>query len=398
MQFIKLDILVLLDRHKKITAVAGALGVKQPTVTFHMKSLEEQYGVPLFEMYGGKYELTRAGKALLHYARQIRSLGLEAGRVMAEQRTPERGTFHIGASYVAGTYLLPAWIHHFHETYPQVEVRLTIRTAPVIRQLLAERRIDLGFIAAQQAEADELYCEPLCEDRMVVAFAADHPLAGGVGAAGQGSLDVTRGELAEVGVQGDRAGMAMAGASVDRAGVGMAGARDGDRVGAAGKAVGARTSELERAAAEHTQGGAAGQAAASTGALVLNNEEGAGGLRNLTPQDIAAYPFLLHGQQSTTREMTDRWAATHEVELKLGMELDSLETIKRTLMLGKSVTFISQMAIREEIEAGRLAYAPLPGEQAPRQIFACYHPERWMSPQMRAFLDAVRQHKEPPTP
>ena len=373
MNFIKLDILVLLDRHKKITAVAGALGVKQPTVTFHMKSLEEQYGVSLFEMHGGKYELTRAGKALLHYARQIRSLGLEAGRVMAEQRSPEHGTFHIGASYVAGTYLLPPWIHHFHETYPQVEVRLTIRTAPVIRQLLAERRIDLGFIAAQQAEADELHCEPLCEDRMVVAFAAGHPLAGrtAVGAV--------------AGAKGDSTVKALAGASANRA-------------AAAGKAVGAQKSELERAAAENRQGEAVGQAAPLPGALVLNNEEGSGGLRNLTPQDIAAYPFLLHGQQSTTREMTDRWAAAHAVELKLGMELDSLETIKRTLVLGKSVTFISQMAIREEIEAGRLAYAPLPGEQAPRQIFACYHPERWMSPQMRAFLDAVRQHKEPQTP
>jgi len=98
MNFIKLDILVLLDQHKKITAVADALGVKQPTVTFHMKSLEEQYGVPLFETYGGRYKLTRAGNALLHYARKIRALGLEAGRIMAEQRSPEKGIFHIGAS------------------------------------------------------------------------------------------------------------------------------------------------------------------------------------------------------------------------------------------------------------------------------------------------------------
>lgn len=294
MNFIKLDILVLLDQYKKLTSVADALGVKQPTVTFHMKSLEEQYGVPLFEVYGGKYELTRAGKALLHYARRIRALGLEAGRVMSEQRSPDRGTFHIGASYVAGTYLLPAWMHQFRSVYPEVEIRLTIRTAPVIRQLLAERHIDLGFIAARGEEnADGLRCDPICEDQLVVAFAAGHPLAG----------------------------------------------RSGE----------------------------------------------------LLPQEIAAYPFLLHGMQSTTREMTEHWAAVHAISFHGCMELDSLETIKRSLMLGGSVTFISHMAIAEEVASGRLAYAALPGHPAPRMIYACYHPERWISPQMEAFLRTINE-------
>lgn len=294
MNFIKLDILVLLDQHKKITAVADALGVKQPTVTFHMKSLEEHYGVPLFETYGGKYRLTRAGKALLHYAKKITSLGLEAERIMAEQRSPERGTFHIGASYVAGTYLLPVWIQQFRESYPDVEVRLTIRTAPVIRQLLADRQIDFGFIASQHSNLDDgLHCEAICDDRLVVAYSAHHPLA-----------------------------------------------------------------------------------AASDGLL--------------TPEDIASYPFLLHGLQSTTREMTDQWAQAHHIKLRNGMELDSLEIIKRTLMLSNNITFISHTAIREEVESGKLACANFPGQHIPRMIYVCYHSERWISPQMRAFLEIIK--------
>lgn len=295
MNFIKLDILVLLHQHKKITAVADALGVKQPTVTFHLKSLEELYGVPLFEVYGGKYELTRAGQALLHYARKIRALGLEAGRVMAEQRSPERGVFHIGASYVAGTYLLPAWMHHYRSIYPEVELRLTIRTAPVIRQLLEERHLDVGFIAATGAAgSDGLRTEAICEDRLVVAFSADHPLAG-------------------------------------------------------------RNGKLE-------------------------------------PEELACHPFLLHGVQSTTRELTEHWANEHRIRFHNGMELDSLETIKRSLLLGGSITFISHMAIAEEVTSGKLAYADLPSHSAPpRMIYACYHPQRWMSPQMKAFLQLVRE-------
>jgi len=295
--FIKLDILVLLDQYGKITTVAEALGVKQPTVTFHMKSLEEQYGVPLFEVYGGKYRLTNGGKALLHYARKIRSLGLEAERVMAEQRSPDQGVFHIGASYVAGTYLLPQWIHHFRATYPNVEVKLTIRTAPIIRQMLLEREIDLGFIAEQQGDnGNGLRCEPLCEDKLVVAFPHDHPL----------------------------------------------------------------------------------------------NEFLQDHMQDISPQQIAAYPFLFHGTETTTRRMTENWAEEHGLKLQQGIQLDSLETIKRYLTLGHHITFISYMAIKEEVALGKLAFASLPGSQEPRMIYACFHPERWISPQMSAFLDIVK--------
>ncbi|WP_461671126.1 LysR substrate-binding domain-containing protein, partial [Mycobacterium tuberculosis] len=96
-------------------------------------------------------------------------------------------------------------------------------------------------------------------------------------------------------------------------------------------------------------------------------------------------------------EMTEHWAAVHSISFHGCMELDSLETIKRSLMLGGSVTFISHMAIAEEVASGRLAYAALPGHPAPRMIYACYHPERWISPQMEAFLRTINERgiKEP---
>ncbi|MEI0735993.1 LysR family transcriptional regulator [Paenibacillus sp. JTLBN-2024] len=49
MNLLKLHILVLIEKLKKVTDVARELDMKQPTVTFHMKSLEEELGVALFE-------------------------------------------------------------------------------------------------------------------------------------------------------------------------------------------------------------------------------------------------------------------------------------------------------------------------------------------------------------
>ena len=61
MNLLKLEIVVLIKKYKKLTIVAEQLGVKQPTITFHIKSLEEELGVPLFELRSGRYFLTEAG-------------------------------------------------------------------------------------------------------------------------------------------------------------------------------------------------------------------------------------------------------------------------------------------------------------------------------------------------
>ncbi|MEC3466110.1 LysR family transcriptional regulator, partial [Bacillus thuringiensis] len=62
MNLLKLEIVVLIKKYKKLTIVAEKLGVKQPTITFHIKSLEEELGVSLFELRSGRYFLTEAGE------------------------------------------------------------------------------------------------------------------------------------------------------------------------------------------------------------------------------------------------------------------------------------------------------------------------------------------------
>ncbi|MBY0055018.1 LysR family transcriptional regulator [Brevibacillus agri] len=80
MNITKLEIVMLLSKYKKVSSVAEVMRIKQPTVTFHMKSLEEYYGVRLFEQRGGVILLTEAGNALLHYASKITALSKDGIR------------------------------------------------------------------------------------------------------------------------------------------------------------------------------------------------------------------------------------------------------------------------------------------------------------------------------
>lgn len=176
MNLIKLHIVELIDKHHHMTSVAEILGIKQPTVTFHMKSLEEEMGVRLFESRSGKTFLTEAGQALLHYSVKINALTQEARRVVREFDSLYRGTLHIGASYVPATYLLPPILNAFSHEFPGIRIHLSVKPSPVIRDMLVRHQIDLGIISSEPFVGSQLQTETLCEDDLVLICAPQHAL------------------------------------------------------------------------------------------------------------------------------------------------------------------------------------------------------------------------------
>lgn len=292
MNLIKLQIVELIDKHHHMTSVAEVLGIKQPTVTFHMKSLEEEMGVRLFESRNGKTFLTEAGQALLHYSVKINALTQEARRVVREYDSLYRGSLHIGASYVPATYLLPAMLNAFSQEFPGIRIVLSVKPSSAIRDMLIGHQIDLGIISSETFVRPLLHAEPLCADDLVLICAPQHPL---------------------------------------------------------------------------TQ------------------------LEELQPEHIARIPFALHGDESSTRRLTNQWLEQHAVRLRTAVEMDSLEAIKQLVLLGGHVSFMSRMAVQWEEQQGLVQVLPIPGEQASRHIYAVHNKERHPSVQVNRFKDMLRE-------
>lgn len=177
MNSIKLEVLVLIRRHQKITTVADLLSLKQPTVTFHMKSLEKEMGVQLFYSNPAKIMLTEAGKALSHYAAKILSLQEESRRVLEEYKQGHWGSLRIGASNVPATYVLPRIFGDFQKHYEQARISLVVKTAPLIHEMLLNHEIDAGIISASDAvSSGSVTYEALRNDELVLACLPNHPL------------------------------------------------------------------------------------------------------------------------------------------------------------------------------------------------------------------------------
>ena len=177
LNLLKLQIIELLEKHHKITTVADLLGLKQPTVTFHMKNLEREFGVKLFDARMGRIILTDAGRALLHYASKINALASEAQRVVNDFDTLKQGTLSIGASYVPATYILPSILDSFTKSFPGIRVTLSVKTAPAIMQMLHSHQIDAGIISTTPFHKTPLKAQALCKDELVLICSPSHPFA-----------------------------------------------------------------------------------------------------------------------------------------------------------------------------------------------------------------------------
>ncbi|AJY75090.1 LysR family transcriptional regulator [Paenibacillus beijingensis] len=173
----QLRVFVQAVRCSTLTEVAAQLQLKQPTVSFHLKKLEEELGVELFRKQLRYLQLTEAGKELLPYARRIYALMDEAERLMKEHREQGRGLLKIGASYTPATYFMPPYLSDFQVQFPLVTPTLTVKQAGSILTLLTEYEVDVAVVSLPDTVKDGLRLVPLVQDELKLLLPPGHPLS-----------------------------------------------------------------------------------------------------------------------------------------------------------------------------------------------------------------------------
>ncbi|WP_342561168.1 LysR family transcriptional regulator [Paenibacillus sp. FSL R7-0345] len=177
MNITKLQIVVLIEKYKKVTDVAAEMGLKQPTVSFHMKSLENELGTSLFQYRSGRVLLTEAGRALYQYAVRIVSLAVEAERSVKQFSSLTSGNLELEASYIPGTYTLPKVLSQFINLHPGIDAALGVHNDITVRERLRSRDIPLAVLHMTKDEDESFQTLDLAGDETVLIFAHDHSFA-----------------------------------------------------------------------------------------------------------------------------------------------------------------------------------------------------------------------------
>ncbi|UJF34015.1 LysR family transcriptional regulator [Paenibacillus hexagrammi] len=177
MNFQQLRVFVHAARCSTLTEAAEQLDLKQPTVSFHLKKLEEDLGVELFRKQLRHLQLTETGQALFPFARRIYALVGEAERLMMEYREQGRGLLKLGASYTPATYFMPPYLADFQTQYPQVTPTLSVKKASSILILLKEYEVDVAVVSLPLTDIEGLQLVPLVQDELKLMLPPEHPLS-----------------------------------------------------------------------------------------------------------------------------------------------------------------------------------------------------------------------------
>ncbi|MEU8527989.1 MULTISPECIES: LysR substrate-binding domain-containing protein [Streptomyces] len=144
------------------TQAAHRLGVRQSTVSQHVRRLEDATGRPLFTRDTHSVELTEDGEAMLGFARTILQAHERAAAFFTGTRL--RGRLRFGASEDFVLTRLPEILESFRREHPEVDLELTVELSGTLNARLEAGRLDL-ILAKRRGE--ETHGELVWQDALV---------------------------------------------------------------------------------------------------------------------------------------------------------------------------------------------------------------------------------------
>ena len=143
--------------------------LSQPTVSDHIKSLEEDLGCRLFDRLGRNIIPTSEAEALYHLVceimEKVESIREIAGRAGGEPA----GELVIGASTIPGTYLLPPVMMDFKRLNPGVFFKIEIADSREIVQKILSHGLLVGIVGSKQFSHHLNYTQFVDDELVAVA-------------------------------------------------------------------------------------------------------------------------------------------------------------------------------------------------------------------------------------
>lgn len=173
----QLEIFVKVAELKSFSKAAQALRLTQPTVSEHIRTLEQELGVRLLDRLGRGAEATRAGQLLLSHATRMLQLQRETLQAMDSFQGRLAGDLHVAASTIPGEYVLPSLIGRFKEKFPDIVISLLIGDSRAAVDWVIDGRAEVAVVGAKLPHRGIEYRE-LMPDELVVVVPVAHPWHG----------------------------------------------------------------------------------------------------------------------------------------------------------------------------------------------------------------------------
>ena len=153
------------------------LHMTQPAISYQIKLLEADLGMPLFYRLSRGISPTEAGRVLYQHALKIEESVHQARQALERLSDGVAGEVRIGTVNSVGIYFLPPVLQNLRGKYPSARPTVLYRNSYEIVDALLANRVDVALVANPQPDRRLAYQTVLEEDVSLVCGRA-HPFFG----------------------------------------------------------------------------------------------------------------------------------------------------------------------------------------------------------------------------
>ena len=135
-----------------ITSAADKLCLSQPTVTYHIRTLENNIGVKLLDIKRQRVSLTRAGMGLLEYADEVYRQMVGAEKFLEDLK---ENNLRVGICSTFSSTVASA-ASTFEDLYPNVKLVVKNATSYEVAEDVSNMQVDLGIVVSMDYQNPKL--------------------------------------------------------------------------------------------------------------------------------------------------------------------------------------------------------------------------------------------------
>ena len=170
----QMESLIFLVEEGSFSRAAKRVFLTQPSLTKHIKNLEEAVNAKIVNRENMGISLTTEGKILYDYARRMIKLRDEVREKILRAKDNNSGNIFVSASTIPATYILPYLLNDFKTLFPDIRAYIQANDSEETLGMILNNQAEIGFIGKKTLNK-RLNVEPLWKDTLVLAIPVDHP-------------------------------------------------------------------------------------------------------------------------------------------------------------------------------------------------------------------------------
>ena len=152
------------------------LFISQSSLSKHIKTIETELGITLFDRTTRKVRLTEAGETFLTYAREIAKQQVEYTKAIKRILTRTDDVVYLGALPTLAQYDITDIVYTFQRKHPDLKLNLIMSDTKDLKQKLNDGILDMAFLRETERD-DDYYRIFFTDDNLVAVVPTKHPLA-----------------------------------------------------------------------------------------------------------------------------------------------------------------------------------------------------------------------------